>query len=347
MRMKTLRWIGTLGVAFATQACVVREAPSVNAGYYPGGRTASVGVATPQPYAVSTMPPDPLFEQMTPSPGMGHVWIDGSWHWNGYEWVWVSGRWEQDQAEHVYVQPYYDYSGDTYVYTPGYWSSRDRLPRGTIVRDHRDGRPSYVSPTPRPPRPPGAQPTPQPRDPYRPPGPPATRHPGGRDLVGPTDGPITAPRPPIYDPNGGGTYRPSRNQGYRPPAPANDGYQPPARGDVGGMPSTPLDGRGPVPAGGYGPPAPPPQRQPSYDRPAPYQPPPNYAPPSRQPQGYQPPVRQPPSNYQPPARQPTYAPPARPAPQQGQPTRTAPPPPPPTRTAPPPPSNTTPQRGRR
>jgi hypothetical protein len=165
MRMKTLRWLGAIGVAFATQACVVREAPPVNAGYYPQARISSGGgVAIPQPYAVSTMPPDPLYEQMTASPGMGHVWIDGSWHWNGYEWVWVSGRWEQDQADHVYVQPYYDYSGDTYIYTPGYWSSRDRLPRGSIVRDHRDGRPSVVSPRPRPPRPPVAQP----RDPYRP-----------------------------------------------------------------------------------------------------------------------------------------------------------------------------------
>jgi hypothetical protein len=216
MRMKTLRWLGAIGVAFATQACVVREAPPVNAGYYPQARISSGGgVAIPQPYAVSTMPPDPLYEQMTASPGMGHVWIDGSWHWNGYEWVWVSGRWEQDQADHVYVQPYYDYSGDTYIYTPGYWSSRDRLaprfdrprsPRRSTVR--RLATPAAASSSPsrslaihiarcRPDR---------------------LGIPGN---VGPgNSGPITTPRP-SYDPDGGGTYRPGpgRNSGYRRPAP--------------------------------------------------------------------------------------------------------------------------------
>ncbi len=349
MRMKTLRWMLAIGIAFATQACVVREAPPVNAGYYPQGRIASAGVATPQPYAVSTLPPDPLFEQMTASPGMGHVWIDGSWHWNGYEWVWVSGRWEQDQSDHVYVQPYYDYSGDTYIYTPGYWSSRERLPRGSIVRDHRDGRPSVVAPRPRPSRPPVANP--QPHDPYRPP---ASRHPGGRDLIGPGDsGPITAPRP-TYDPNGGGTYRPAQptyrppapadggyrpNTGYRPPAPtAPPAYQPPQR-DVGGMPSTPMTGGGPVPAGGYGPP---PVYNPDVRGPGAQpgrNPPPTYAPPARPAQ----------PNYGPPARPAQdYAPPARTAPPQGAPVRTAPPPPPPARTAPPPPppSNATPPRRR-
>ena len=328
MRMKTLRWLGAIGVAFATQACVVREAPPVNAGYYPQARISSGGgVAIPQPYAVSTMPPDPLYEQMTASPGMGHVWIDGSWHWNGYEWVWVSGRWEQDQADHVYVQPYYDYSGDTYIYTPGYWSSRDRLPRGSIVRDHRDGRPSVVSPRPRPPRPPVAQP----RDPYRPLPPGPSRYPGN---VGPgNSGPITTPRP-SYDPDGGGTYRPGpgRNSGYRrpaPPPPQNDGgYRPPPppppRGEIGGMPSTPIGGGGPVSPGGYQPP--PPVYNPANRGPAPQSRPAPYGPP----------------------QQPTYAPPARPAPQQGTPSRTAPPPPPPPRTTTPPPSAPTPpSRSRR
>ncbi len=107
MHLRLLRWMGAAGLTLATQACVVRDSPGVNGGYYPGIQTASVSVATPQPYAVSTMPPDPLFEQMSAAPGYGHVWIDGSWHWNGYEWVWVSGRWEQEQAGHVYVQPYY------------------------------------------------------------------------------------------------------------------------------------------------------------------------------------------------------------------------------------------------
>src|SRR5438552_3416340 len=98
MRMNVLKWIGAAGLSSLAlaSACVVPDSASnVNGGYYPGIAPANASVSTPQPYAVSTMPPDPLYEQMTPSPGYGQVWIDGSWHWNGYEWVWVSGRWEQ------------------------------------------------------------------------------------------------------------------------------------------------------------------------------------------------------------------------------------------------------------
>src|SRR5688572_13724957 len=79
--MRHMKWIGAAGLVLAAQACVVRDSQPVNLGYYPssgmqGGISASVG--TPQPYAVQSMPPDPLYEQMTPSPGEGYVWIDGS-----------------------------------------------------------------------------------------------------------------------------------------------------------------------------------------------------------------------------------------------------------------------------
>jgi len=143
--------IGATGLAFALQACVVRDTRPVNGGYYAGGgyqAQASVTVGTPNPYYVSSMPPQPLYETMTSSPGYGYSWIDGYWHWNGYEWVWISGRWERQQEGYVYIQPYYDYSGGSYVYTPGYWTSRDRVPSNWQVRDHRDGRaPTYIPPS--------------------------------------------------------------------------------------------------------------------------------------------------------------------------------------------------------
>ena len=142
--------LGAAGLVLAAQACVVHDTAPVNAGYGygygTGYTTGSVSVGEPQPYTVSSMPPEPLYEQMTGSPGVGFVWIDGYWHWNGYEWVWVGGRWEHEQVGYVYVQPYYDYSGGTYVYTPGYWTSHDRIPTGYTVRDHRDGRPTVVVP---------------------------------------------------------------------------------------------------------------------------------------------------------------------------------------------------------
>ena len=122
-------------------------------GYGTAGRiTASVSVGDAEPYYVSSMPPEPLYESMTASPGYGYVWIDGYWHWNGYEWVWVSGRWERQQEGYVYVQPYYDYCGGSYVYTPGYWSRPDRVPHGlaasaitaTVAR-RSSGRPRWLA----------------------------------------------------------------------------------------------------------------------------------------------------------------------------------------------------------
>jgi len=131
MRFQTfIRAIGALGLALATQACVVRDAQPVNAGYGYNQpyATGSVTVGQPSQFTVSSAPPEPLYEQMSASPGMGYAWIDGYWHWNSYEWVWVGGRWEQQQDGYVYVEPYYDYSGSSYVYTPGYWSRPDRAP---------------------------------------------------------------------------------------------------------------------------------------------------------------------------------------------------------------------------
>jgi len=74
------------------------------------------------------------------------VWLDGYWHWNGYEWAWVNGRWERQQEGLVYVQPFYDNSA--HVYTPGYWSRPDRVPTGWNRRPMRDGRPTIVAPPP-------------------------------------------------------------------------------------------------------------------------------------------------------------------------------------------------------
>ncbi|MEJ7601087.1 MAG: hypothetical protein WKG01_24500, partial [Kofleriaceae bacterium] len=226
--MRMIKWIGAVGLVLATQACVVRESRPVNGGYY--SSSTSVTVGQPSPYYVSSQPPEPLYETMSVSPGYGHVWIDGYWHWNGYEWVWVGGRWEREQAEnYVYIQPYYDYSNNQHVYTPGYWSTRDRAPRGWTYREHRDGRPrGYVPPrggggwsggdnTPRPRTPPigggggwhdpgtgggggGYQP------PSRPPSRP-TNTPGG-----PWHDPTNDPRPPTGGGGGGGTYQPPAEQ---------------------------------------------------------------------------------------------------------------------------------------
>jgi hypothetical protein len=151
--LSRLTVVGCAGLLWAASACVVGDTRTVNAGYGYGYASASasagVGVGEPSTATVSSLPPEPLYEQMTVSPGFGYVWIDGYWHWNSYEWVWVSGRWVREQgAAYVYVQPSYDYASGAYVYRPGYWASRDRVPTGWNVRDHRDGRPAVVAPPP-------------------------------------------------------------------------------------------------------------------------------------------------------------------------------------------------------
>jgi WXXGXW repeat (2 copies) len=241
LRARWIARIGGLGLLLGLEACIVHDTAPVNSGYneaygYGGMRgnataTASVSVGEPAPYTVSGMPPEPLYEQMSDSPGDGSVWIDGYWHWNGYEWVWVNGRWEREQPGYVYVEPNYDYQGEQYVYTPGYWSQPERVPRGWNVRDHRDGRPRRVAP---PVNNVGARPpirgtrNPVGRAPVANPG-------GGTGVYIPPGGPARPQRPPYYDPSGGRTWRP-------PPPPG------PVIGRGGGP--GPGIGTNPQPAGG-------------------------------------------------------------------------------------------------
>jgi hypothetical protein len=250
-------------------ACVVHDTPPVNPGYGygmygsygpqsygPGGTaSASVSVGEPSPYYVESMPPEPLYEQMTDSPGDGSVWIDGYWHWNGVEWVWVNGRWEREQPGYVYVEPNYDYVADQFVYTPGYWSTPDRVPSGWIIRGHRSGRPTMVAPPVgaggnggagiRPNRPPLGNPGSGGSTVFNPPAgtPPGIRHPS-RPIRDPNQGNLNFKPPPPDDGTIGASPRPpAAGQGatnaavggtYHPGAPTGPGYRPPGRPPVAG-----------------------------------------------------------------------------------------------------------------
>jgi hypothetical protein len=108
----------------------------------PGYATGDVVVGDPGIVYVSSMPPDPIYEEMTAAPAYGYVWIDGCWNWNGYEWGWGAGHWEAPRPGYVYVEPYYDNQGGRYVYSRGYWSNSTSVPSGVIVHDHTDGRPA-------------------------------------------------------------------------------------------------------------------------------------------------------------------------------------------------------------
>src|SRR5215208_3325740 len=152
--------LGLAALALGASACVIRETGPVNPSYGAYGYTSysttpsgsyvagSVTVGEPSPAYVSSLPPEPLYETMTPSPGYGYVWVDGYWHWNGYEWVWINGQWVQGNEQYVYVAPYYGYADNnvTIVYSPGYWSTRDRAPRHWRRFDGQNGRPPTYRP---------------------------------------------------------------------------------------------------------------------------------------------------------------------------------------------------------
>src|SRR5947208_15706727 len=71
MRLRGLvKVLGAAALGLALQACVVRDTTPVNPGYaygygYGPQVQAGVTVSTPSPYAVSSMPPEPLYRSMS------------------------------------------------------------------------------------------------------------------------------------------------------------------------------------------------------------------------------------------------------------------------------------------
>ncbi len=133
----SLATVSTLGAT----GCVIRETRGAYTTRATVHTSASVVVGNPGYVYVQTLPPDPLYETISPAPSYGYVWIDGYWHWSGYEWIWVPGHWEAPRDGYVYIEPYYDYSDGYYVYNPGYWEHGTRVPSTVVVREHGDGRP--------------------------------------------------------------------------------------------------------------------------------------------------------------------------------------------------------------
>jgi hypothetical protein len=70
---RAFHFLGAAGLGLALQACVVRESRPTNAGYgygytqpaYSAG--ASVSVGTPSASYAATKPPQPLYENITPT----------------------------------------------------------------------------------------------------------------------------------------------------------------------------------------------------------------------------------------------------------------------------------------
>jgi len=89
-------------------------------------------------------PPRFRHERIPPRPGANHVWIAGSWDWQGNQWIWLPGRWDRPVDRHArWVRPHYAREYGSYRYEPGHWSNQrviegDDYRRWKDERHHRD-----------------------------------------------------------------------------------------------------------------------------------------------------------------------------------------------------------------
>jgi hypothetical protein len=66
-------------------------------------------------------PPPVIVETAPPTPGVGYVWIGGSWVWNG-RWVWEHGRWGRPpHPGAVWVPHRYETRNGRHVFVRGGW----------------------------------------------------------------------------------------------------------------------------------------------------------------------------------------------------------------------------------
>jgi hypothetical protein len=80
---------------------------------YPAGTAAEVDVIGD--------PPVPIVEDVTPTPGIGFVWIGGAWAWHD-RWVWESGHWGRPpHPGAVWVPHRYVYHNGRHVFIRGGW----------------------------------------------------------------------------------------------------------------------------------------------------------------------------------------------------------------------------------
>jgi hypothetical protein len=71
---------------------------------------------------VEEAPPPPEVEVIPPSPGIGFVWVGGSWIHSGRHYVWVRGRWQRPpHGRGHWVRPHWEHGPHGYVRVEGHW----------------------------------------------------------------------------------------------------------------------------------------------------------------------------------------------------------------------------------
>lgn len=71
-------------------------------------------------------PPDKVekAEARPPSPGFGHIWVNGYWDYLDGNYVWRAGRWTQSRPDYEYVRARYEFDGKTWLFHRPHWKRR-------------------------------------------------------------------------------------------------------------------------------------------------------------------------------------------------------------------------------
>jgi hypothetical protein len=86
---------------------------------------AATGEIVGQETVVPTLPPAPVAEVATPSPGPDFIWIAGGWSWHD-QWMWEPGHWAQPPSWHaVWVPHRCENRNGVIVFIQGGWKIRD------------------------------------------------------------------------------------------------------------------------------------------------------------------------------------------------------------------------------
>lgn len=65
--------------------------------------------------------PAPVVEVVPPAPGVGFIWVNGYWSWNGDQYFWIPGLWTVCPEGCFYARPHWEYRGGRHVFVRGYW----------------------------------------------------------------------------------------------------------------------------------------------------------------------------------------------------------------------------------
>jgi hypothetical protein len=71
-------------------------------------------------YVVGTQPVAPYYERPV-APGVGYVWIDGDWIFEGGHYVWHEGHWGYPRGNRTWQGGHWESRGNGWHWNRGHW----------------------------------------------------------------------------------------------------------------------------------------------------------------------------------------------------------------------------------